>query len=237
MSSLCVQRTSAVRAWCSGAVVAVALATRATPASAQTPATTPATTPAATPAATPAPTPATDAARVAGNVELSRGRSIRWGLGIPLIRIGAVRNAAMPGHLRVFEPEIAFFPLQAVASVTYAGQGRPWQLARADGQWFRFLSVSGLLLLAPNTQRLAQSEVAIGASVNLIDDIFQFGLMLDLYRGVPVRSAALVPGGDTVATGVLGSIFATDGEFTIENVFFVVNANISGLLSLTGVGR
>jgi hypothetical protein len=181
--------------------------------------------------------PAADAARTSGSVALSRGQSIRWGLGIPLIRVGAVRNPAMPGHLRVFEPEIAWFPLQAVASVTYAGQGWPWQLRRSDGQAFRFLSVSGLLLLAPNTQRLAQSEVAIGASVNLIDDIFQFGLMLDMYRGVPVRSAALTPGGDTVGTGVFGSIFATDGEFTIENVFFVVNANISGLLSLTGVGR
>lgn len=144
-----------------------------------------------------------------------------WGLGVNLLRVGVLRRPEEAGYRRNYEPELRWLSPQLTFQVTFQPDTAPWRLASG----FQSVSLSGIIIAGIDTERAAKSELALGLTVDFLSGIVGVGVALDLYRGVPVRDAAGLPGGDVAPTGLFSAAFLRDGEVSAENVFFLLNLN------------
>ncbi|MFO0610779.1 MAG: hypothetical protein U0324_46890 [Polyangiales bacterium] len=156
----------------------------------------------------------------AGSVTTPRG-VWDWGLGVNLLRLGALRRPEEPGYLRNYEAEFRWLSPQFTFQVTFQPNFRPWRMASG----FQSMSVSGVIITGIDTSQARKSELALGLTVDFLNGIVGVGVALDLYRGVPVRDGAGTPGGDVAPTGLFSAAFLRGGEVTPENVFFLLNLN------------
>lgn len=157
-----------------------------------------------------------------------------WGAGVSLFRIGALRDPTLPGRTRRYETEIRPLDTQLTFQVFYHPASRPWRYTdEGTHRQFQMMSLSAFLLLGINAQQTAQSEIAVGVGMGFLENYLVLGVGFDLYRGVPVRGGDGVPGSHTVSTGLLGPVTSSEGQLTLENIFFVIHLNLVPLARST----
>gem|GEM_PF-4537469 len=138
-----------------------------------------------------------------------------------------MRDPTLYGRTRVYDPDIRTISTSVVFQVFYRPGSRPWRRVNEDTlREFQVMSLTGFVLLDVDTVASARSELAVGAGLSVLEDAVMFGFGVSLYRGVSVRGGDGTPGSHVVPTGVLGAMFSTEGEFTVEDVFFIVNLNL-----------
>ncbi len=158
----------------------------------------------------------------------------RWGIGVPLLRLGVSRRSDEPGYRRSYEPELQWLNPQLTLQVSYAPNNYPWRRQDENtGQAFQAISVSLQVIAGVNNVESRKSELALGVSIDFLDGVLGVGIAVDLYRGVPVLGGSTA-GGDVVPTGLFSRAFTRNGEFTVENVFFLLNINFAAVGALVG---
>lgn len=159
------------------------------------------------------------------SVQIGR-TDFEFGAGLSFFRIGALRDPSLPARTRHFEPDIRTVTTNLIFQVSIRPSGNPWRRTNeATLRSFQIFSLAPFLLL-DIAKPLERSELALGFGLGLLEDAVVFGVGFSLYRGIPVRSGSGASGGDTVPTGLIAALLMSDGQITLEDLFFTVNLNV-----------
>jgi len=161
-----------------------------------------------------------------GSLTLPSGR-FEWGASVSLLRIGALRDPTLPGSTRRYETDLRTLNTELTFQLFYNPASRPWR--RVDEgtlRSFQVMSPTAFLTLGLNDTNLSQSAISMGVGMGFLDNYLILGIGFDLYRGIPVQGGSGSPGGSTANTGLLSLVTSSEGEFTPENIFFVIHLNL-----------
>lgn len=174
-------------------------------------------------------TPVTNRGGTGGTAVLPSGATVVFGLGIPLLRLGALRPPDQLARARDYRFDVGV----VTPGLLFHAIVNPADSFSRRGN-LQIVSVGAFLLGQFNTQRSAQSELALGASMYLLNATIGIGIAVDLYRGVPVMGPNGA-GTETAQTGLLSALMLPNGEFTVENLVFTFDVNLVAIgQALTG---
>lgn len=169
-------------------------------------------------------------------VETDGGHKIRWGFDLSVLRVSATRRPDEPARMRHYEMDLSTVPGAFGFSVLWDPPGSPWRLKLKNKDDFQLLSVATMLLFEKGNI-VPQSRISFGVGIGLLERFIILGFLVDLYRGVPAQDADGRNGRDTAETGVLAWAWGRQGEFTPENISFVINLGLSQLFTKVGTGQ
>jgi hypothetical protein len=102
-----------------------------------------------------------------------------------------------------------------------------------SGESLQIIGFGGMLLMEPhfsNPNNRHKTSLSLAGVVSLLNDSIGLAIGVDLYRAIPIRSADGSTRYNHAETGLLGWALSPTGEFTPENVMFLVTLNASSVL-------
>ncbi len=175
---------------------------------------------------------AANAAASKERIETARGDVIRYGLTATMLRFHVLRDPALPGRERSYEPELDVVPGEFGFQVTVAPHYSPLCLRTRDGKPFQVMSIGGMFLVDPDAG--GHSSWSVAGLLSFLNDTIGVGIGFDLYRAIPVRGADGQPGSAVAHTGLLSWATSATGEMTPENLLFLVTLNASSVAKALG---